>query len=120
MRGALDDNFPNDLRKAIEASPRVSVRWGGRTSALAFRTTNMKTLAGRAKRIAGLVDMLERGETPLPGASLRSLVLAKMAALLRQRGLQNPKRLWPHAVKRAQFCLGTPRELSHGANSSMR
>jgi hypothetical protein len=45
---------------------------------------------------------------------MRSLVLATMAALLRQRGLQNPKRLWPHAVKRAQFCLRTTRELSHG------
>ena len=34
--------------------------------ALAFRTTNMKTPAGRAKKIAALVDMLERGETPHP------------------------------------------------------
>jgi uncharacterized protein YdeI (YjbR/CyaY-like superfamily) len=35
MRGALDDNFPEDLRKAIEASPRHGgrfSRWGCRIS----------------------------------------------------------------------------------------
>src|SRR5262245_5943411 len=70
MRSALDDNFPNDLRTAIEASPRArkTFRSLGRQSlyALAFRTTNMKTPAGRARKIAALVDMLERGETPHP------------------------------------------------------
>ena len=34
--------------------------------ALAFRTNNMKTPAGRAKKIAALVDMLARGETIVP------------------------------------------------------
>jgi uncharacterized protein YdeI (YjbR/CyaY-like superfamily) len=34
--------------------------------ALAFRTHNMKTPTGRAKKIAALVDMLSRGETPHP------------------------------------------------------
>ena len=57
---------------------------------------------------------------PVTRASLSSLLLAEVAALLRQRGLQNPKRLWPHAVKRAQFCLRTAGELSHGANSGTR
>jgi uncharacterized protein YdeI (YjbR/CyaY-like superfamily) len=70
MRGALDDNFPNDLRKAIEASPRArkTFRLLGRQNlyALAFRTANMKTPAGRARKIAALVGMLERGETPYP------------------------------------------------------
>jgi uncharacterized protein YdeI (YjbR/CyaY-like superfamily) len=70
MRGALDDNFPNDLRTAIEASPRARRTFQslGRQNlyALAFRTTNMKTPAGRARKIAALVDMLERGETPYP------------------------------------------------------
>ncbi|HEX2342007.1 MAG TPA: YdeI/OmpD-associated family protein [Vicinamibacterales bacterium] len=70
MRGALDDNFPNDLRKAIEASPRARKTFQslGRQNlyALAFRTTNMKTPAGRARKIAALVDMLERGEMPYP------------------------------------------------------
>ena len=70
MRGALDDSFPTDLRKAIEASPRArkTFRTLGRQNlyALAFRTTRMKTPAGRAKKIAALVEMLERGETPHP------------------------------------------------------
>ena len=34
--------------------------------ALAFRTHNMKTAAGRARKIADLVAMLERGETIVP------------------------------------------------------
>jgi uncharacterized protein YdeI (YjbR/CyaY-like superfamily) len=70
MRSALQENFPDDLRKAIEASPRArkTFRSLGRQNryALAFRTTNMKTPAGRAKKIAALVDMLERGERPYP------------------------------------------------------
>jgi uncharacterized protein YdeI (YjbR/CyaY-like superfamily) len=70
MRSALQDNFPEDLRKEIEASPRARKTFQslGRQNryALAFRTTNMKTPAGRAKKIAALVDMLERGERPYP------------------------------------------------------
>jgi uncharacterized protein YdeI (YjbR/CyaY-like superfamily) len=34
--------------------------------ALAFRTNNMKTPAGRAKKIAALVAMLGRGEIIVP------------------------------------------------------
>jgi uncharacterized protein YdeI (YjbR/CyaY-like superfamily) len=70
MRAALDEHFPNDLREAIEASPRArnTFRSMARHNryALAFRTTNMKTAAGRARKIAALVEMLERGETPYP------------------------------------------------------
>jgi hypothetical protein len=36
--------------------------------ALAFRTNAMKTAAGRARKIAALVAMLERGETIVPGS----------------------------------------------------
>jgi uncharacterized protein YdeI (YjbR/CyaY-like superfamily) len=70
MRAALDEHFPKDLREAIEASPRArkTFRSLGRQNryALAFRTTNMKTPAGRARKIAALIEMLERGETPHP------------------------------------------------------
>jgi len=70
MRGALDDNFPTDLRRAIEDSPRARKMFQslGRQNlyALAFRVTNMKTPDGRARKIAALVDMLERGKTPHP------------------------------------------------------
>ena len=37
--------------------------------ALAFRTNNMKTPAGREKKIAALVAMLARGETIIPQRS---------------------------------------------------
>ena len=70
MRGALDDNFPTDLRRAIEGSPRARKMFQslGRQNlyALAFRVTNMKTPDGRARKIAALVDMLKRGKTPHP------------------------------------------------------
>ena len=70
MREASDENFPGDLRTAIEASPRARKTFQslGRQNrfALAFRTGRMKTPAGRARKIAALVEMLERGETPHP------------------------------------------------------
>ena len=54
----------------IEASPRArqTFRTLGRVNlfALTFRTNNMKTPAGRARKIAALVAMLARGETIFP------------------------------------------------------
>jgi uncharacterized protein YdeI (YjbR/CyaY-like superfamily) len=65
-----DATIPDDLRAAIEASPRARkiFRTLGRMNifALAFRTNNMKTPGGRTKKIAALVAMLERGETIVP------------------------------------------------------
>lgn len=62
--------MPDDLRRAIDASPgaRKTFRTLGRRNlfALAFRTNNMKSAAGRAKKIADLVAMLARGETLVP------------------------------------------------------
>jgi uncharacterized protein YdeI (YjbR/CyaY-like superfamily) len=70
MRNASEDSMPDDLRAAIEANPRArkTFRTLGRMNlfALAFRTNNMKTPAGRAKKIAELVGMLARGETIVP------------------------------------------------------
>ena len=70
IRSASKETIPEDLRAAIEASPRARTmfRTLGRQNlfALAFRTNNMKTSAGRAKKIATLVAMLERGETIFP------------------------------------------------------
>ena len=70
IRSADESTVPEDLRAAIEASPRASktLRTLGRLNlfALSFRTNNMKTAAGRAKKIAGLVAMLARGETIVP------------------------------------------------------
>jgi uncharacterized protein YdeI (YjbR/CyaY-like superfamily) len=70
IRSATKDTIPSDLRAAIEANPRArrTFRTLGRQNlfALAFRTNNMKTPAGRARKIAALVAMLERGETIVP------------------------------------------------------
>ncbi len=70
IRSASQATMPADLRAAIEASPRAleTFRTLGKMNlfALAFRTGNMKTAAGRARKIAALVAMLERGETIVP------------------------------------------------------
>jgi uncharacterized protein YdeI (YjbR/CyaY-like superfamily) len=72
IRSMTEATIPDDLRTAIEASPRAlkTFKTLGRTNlfALAFRTNNMKTPAGRARKIATLVAMLARGETIVPEA----------------------------------------------------
>jgi uncharacterized protein YdeI (YjbR/CyaY-like superfamily) len=70
MRSATRATVPEDLRAAIEANPQAhaTFRTLGRQNlfALAFRTNNLRTPAGRAKKIAALVAMLARGETIVP------------------------------------------------------
>ena len=70
IRSASAATIPEDLRAAIEANARArkTFRTLGRQNlfALAFRTNNMKTSAGRTKKIAALVAMLARGETIAP------------------------------------------------------
>ncbi|MET0595781.1 MAG: YdeI/OmpD-associated family protein [Polyangiaceae bacterium] len=70
MRAASEASLPADLRAAIDANVRARevFRTLGRPNlfALAFRTNHMKTAAGRARKIADLVAMLERGETIVP------------------------------------------------------
>lgn len=70
IRSMTEATIPADLRAAIEANPqaRKTFQTLGRMNffALAFRTNNMKTPAGRAKKIAALVEILARGETIVP------------------------------------------------------
>ncbi len=70
IRSASTATIPDDLRLAIESNARArkTFRTLGRLNlfALAFRTNNMKTPAGRARKIASLVAMLARGETIVP------------------------------------------------------
>lgn len=70
IRKATKATVPADLRKAIDANPRARKTFQtlGRLNlfALAFRTNNMRTPAGRARKIAELVDMLARGKTIAP------------------------------------------------------
>jgi len=62
--------IPPDLQAAIDAEPKAKAMLGRLTEqnrfALAFRTHNMKTEAGRKKKIETFVAMLKRGETIHP------------------------------------------------------
>jgi uncharacterized protein YdeI (YjbR/CyaY-like superfamily) len=62
--------IPADLQAAIDASPQAAATLAGLNAqnrfALAFRVHNMKTEAGRKKRIHAFVEMLQRGETIYP------------------------------------------------------
>ena len=70
IRTAAQTTMPDDLRAAVEASPKALATYQalGRHNRyfLAFAVNAMKTPAGRARKIAGLVAMLARGETIVP------------------------------------------------------
>jgi uncharacterized protein YdeI (YjbR/CyaY-like superfamily) len=70
MRSASQTTIPDDLRAAIEANARARKALEGLSRAnlfsLTYRTNQMKTPAGRARKIAALVAMLARGETIHP------------------------------------------------------
>jgi uncharacterized protein YdeI (YjbR/CyaY-like superfamily) len=70
IRSASADTIPKDLRAAIDANARARKTFEllnrQNLFALTFRTNNMKTPAGRAKKIETLVAMLARGETISP------------------------------------------------------
>lgn len=65
-----DTKIPDDLQAAIDAEPKARAMLEKLSAqnrfALAFRTHNMKTEAGRTKKIATFVAMLKRGETIYP------------------------------------------------------
>jgi len=62
--------IPDDLQAAIDAEPKAKAMLATLTEqnrfALAFRTHNMKTAAGRQRKIENFVHMLRRGETIYP------------------------------------------------------
>jgi uncharacterized protein YdeI (YjbR/CyaY-like superfamily) len=62
--------IPDDLQAAIDAEPKARTMLAKLSAqnrfALAFRTHNMKTEAGRKKKIEAFVAMLKRGETIYP------------------------------------------------------
>jgi uncharacterized protein YdeI (YjbR/CyaY-like superfamily) len=65
-----DMKIPDDLQAAIDAEPKAKAMLAKLSAqnrfALAFRTHNMKTDAGRKKKVETLVAMLKRGETIYP------------------------------------------------------
>ena len=75
IRSTSHASMPADLLAAINAHPKARKKYEtlGRMNlfALRFRTNNMKTAAGREKKIAALVAMLARGETIVPEKGVR-------------------------------------------------
>jgi uncharacterized protein YdeI (YjbR/CyaY-like superfamily) len=73
VRAVTAESMPADLRAAIAANPRAEETFRTLNKmnlfALAYRTQAMKTPAGRARKIATLVEMLARGETIVPNAA---------------------------------------------------
>lgn len=69
-KSGKDMKIPADLQAAIDAEPAAKamlVKLSEQNRfALAFRTHNMKTEAGRRKKIETFVGMLKRGETIYP------------------------------------------------------
>lgn len=65
-----DLKIPDDLQAAIEAEPEAKAMLSKLSEqnrfALAFRMHNIKTEAGRKKKIASFVEMLKHGETIYP------------------------------------------------------
>lgn len=65
-----DMKIPADLQAAIDAEPKAKAMLATLSAqnrfALAFRVHNMKTEAGRKKKIESFVTMLKRGETIHP------------------------------------------------------
>lgn len=65
-----DMDIPPDLQAAIDAEPKARAMLARLNAqnryALAWRVHNMKTEAGRRRKIAAFVDMLKRGETIYP------------------------------------------------------
>lgn len=69
-RSGKNMKIPDDLQAAIDAEPkakRLLEKLNAQNRfALAFRIHNMKTEAGRKRKIEGFVEMLKRGETIYP------------------------------------------------------
>ena len=69
-KSGKDMKIPADLQMAIDAEPKAKDMLAKLSAqnrfALAFRTHNMKTEAGRKKKIETFVAMLKRGETIYP------------------------------------------------------
>jgi uncharacterized protein YdeI (YjbR/CyaY-like superfamily) len=69
-KSGKDMTIPGDLQAAIDAEPKAKAMLAKLSAqnrfALAFRTHNMKTEAGRKKKIEAFVAMLKRGETIYP------------------------------------------------------
>ena len=69
-KSGKDMKIPDDLQAAVDAEPKAKGMLEKLSAqnrfALAFRIHNMKTEAGRKKKIETFIEMLKRGETIYP------------------------------------------------------
>ena len=74
-RNSTADSLPADLREAIEANPRARKALAtldrANLFALGFRTSRMRTPAGRARKIEELVATLAGGRSIVAGSTSR-------------------------------------------------
>jgi uncharacterized protein YdeI (YjbR/CyaY-like superfamily) len=88
ISSSSEKDIPEDLRAAIEANPRARKTFQllnrSNLFSLRFRTNNMKTPEGRARKIATLVAMLAKGETIVP-QKLDKKPVSKRPAKKKQR-----------------------------------
>jgi hypothetical protein len=96
IRTTNPQSLPPDLLTAIRANPRARKTFATLNKmnlfALGFRTNSMKTPAGRAKKIAALVDMLARGETIVPNGPSKPAVATKSSKTPTRARSRTPKR----------------------------
>ena len=75
---------PADLLAAIRAEPQALATYEGLSGqnrfALAFRTHNLKTAAGRKKKIESFVEMLKKGEAIYPQGTKKAAPAKQAAA----------------------------------------
>lgn len=94
IRAASAEALPADLRAAIDADPRAKATLATldrqNLFALAFRVANMKTAAGRTKKIAALVAMLARGDTISPMSASRTKANAAAPATPAKKPAKQP------------------------------
>ena len=111
-RSGKDMKIPDDLQAAIDAEPKAKEMLAKLSAqnrfALAFRIHNMKTEAGRKKKIETFVEMLKRGETIYPQTQEMSPSGHRRPGNSRLGQGLAPRRAW-HTYREGgrRFCLAS-------------
>jgi uncharacterized protein YdeI (YjbR/CyaY-like superfamily) len=84
--GPAGAEAPADFMEALERVPAALVTWSGLNKTnryvIYLRVSSLKTPAGRQKRIQAFIDMLAKGETPLPQKGIPKPVAKEMAKVI--------------------------------------
>lgn len=118
-------SLPDDLLRAIDASPRARATFetldGANRFALGFRVNNLKTEAGRKAKIEAFVDMLARGETLIPmKSSARRDAAAKPAASPKAKATASGARAKTIPAAKAKGATGPRAKRAPAAKTAKR